>query len=78
MATINEKFLNEISKRSTTWTTREQLEDKIRLLERKNDILQAENQNLYDEKTKWKENFQILLTSVIFTILLLLTFYFKF
>lgn len=76
--TINEKFLNEISKRNTTWTTREQLEDKIRLLERKNEILRTEIQNLYDDKTKWKENFQILATSVIFTILLLLTFYFKF
>lgn len=76
--TINEKFLNEISKRNTTWTTREQLEDKIRLLERKNEILKTEIQNLYDDKTKWKENFQILATSVIFTILLLLTFYFKF
>lgn len=76
--TINEKFLNEISKRNTTWTTREQLEDKIRLLERKNEILRTENQNLYDDKTKWKENFQILATAVIFTILLLLTFYFKF
>lgn len=76
--TIQEKFMNEINKRNVTWTTREELEERLRVEKRKNEVLREENRLLYNEKENYKGWLYAIVTSLIIGLLFILIMYIGF